>query len=234
MKERQMTIGNVIAARRAELGLSQNELVQLLRKKGIEITNVGYSKWETGRVIPNAQQFLMLCKVLGIRDVMSAFLGEDESIFAGLNGLGRERVWEYAEMLRVDSRFSEQKTVPVVLRTLPMYDIAVSAGTGQFLDGDNYEMVEVDDEVPMDANFGVRIAGDSMEPDFHDGQTVWVHQQHTLMSNEIGIFVYDGSAYIKKLIAEDGQVRLRSLNPEYEDIVVSDMLPLRVLGKVLQ
>ena len=54
------------------------------------------------------------------------------------------------------------------------------------------------------------------------------------MSNEIGIFIYDGSAYIKMLIAENGQIRLRSLNPKYEDIIVSDMLPLRVLGKVLR
>ena len=53
------------------------------------------------------------------------------------------------------------------------------------------------------------------------------------MSGEIGIFLYDGDAYLKKLVAEDGQVKLHSLNPAYEDIVVSSALPLRVLGKVL-
>lgn len=229
-----MDLGHIIAARRVELGLSQVELIALLQNNGVKITKAGYSKWETGRVIPNAEQFLLLCKTLDIHDVMTEFLDEGYSITSGLNKMGRARLREYAELLRGDERFCIQSAQPVQLRTLPVYDIAVSAGTGQFLDGDNYEMVEVSSEVPLGANFGVRIAGDSMEPEFHDGQTVWVRQQQSLMSNEIGIFIYDGSAYIKALIAENGQVRLRSLNPKYEDIIVSDMLPLRVLGKVLR
>ena len=54
-----------------------------------------------------------------------------------------------------------------------------------------------------------------------------------LMSGEIGIFLYDGNAYLKKLVAENEQVKLHSLNPDYQDIVISAALPLRVLGKVL-
>ncbi|EKC69557.1 repressor LexA, partial [human gut metagenome] len=29
---------------------------------------------------------------------------------------------------------------------------------------------------PEDTTFGVRISGDSMEPEFHDGQIAWVLQ----------------------------------------------------------
>ena len=39
--------------------------------------------------------------------------------------------------------------------------------------------------MPEAANFGVRVAGDSMEPRFHSGQTVWVHQQPTLVSPKV-------------------------------------------------
>ena len=101
------------------------------------------------------------------------------------------------------------------------------------LDGEDYEMVEVGAEVPEGAHFGVRIAGDSMEPRYHDGQTVWVRQQRSLMSGEIGIFLYDGSAYLKKLVARGEQMALHSLNPDYADILISPELPLRVLGKVV-
>lgn len=90
------------------------------------------------------------------------------------------------------------------LRTLPLYSLAVSAGTGQFLDGEDYEMVEVGQEVPEGSNFGVRVAGDSMEPEFHDGQTVWVRQQRSLMTGDIGIFLYDGSAYLKQARGAEG------------------------------
>ena len=63
------------------------------------------------------------------------------------------------------------------VRTLPLYRLAVSAGTGELLDGTDYDTVEVGDEVSPNADFGVRIAGDSMEPRFVHGQIVWVHRQ---------------------------------------------------------
>ena len=95
-------------------------------------------------------------------------------------------------------------------------------------------MVEVGEDVPEGSHFGVRVAGDSMEPVFHDGQTVWVHQQRSLMTGEIGIFLYDGNAYLKQLVALRDSLALHSLNPKYTDIVISPELPLRVLGKVMQ
>ena len=94
-------------------------------------------------------------------------------------------------------------------------------------------MQPVGPEVPEEANFGVRVAGDSMEPRFHSGQTVWVHQQPTLAPGEIGVFLYDGSAYLKQLRRDGGRVFLHSLNPAYADLEISDALPLRVLGKAV-
>ena len=94
-------------------------------------------------------------------------------------------------------------------------------------------MVEAAAEVPEGSNFGVRVAGDSMEPRYHDGEVIWVRQQRSLMTGEIGIFLYDGCAYLKQLAAGDEALALHSLNPKYADIVISPELPLRVLGKVL-
>ena len=97
-------------------------------------------------------------------------------------------------------------------RVLPLYRLAVSAGTGEFLDGDGYDTVEVGEEVSPLADFGVRIAGDSMEPRFVSGQIVWVRRQETLRSGEIGIFLYNGSGYCKRLEREGNRVELVSLN----------------------
>ena len=141
---------------------------------------------------------------------------------------------DYVQLLRDSGRYADRTAEPVYLRSLPLYSLAVSAGTGQFLDGEDYEMVEVGAEVPDGANFGVRVAGDSMEPEFHDGQTIWVRQQRSLMTGEIGIFLYDGNAYLKQLVALENSMALHSLNPAYADIVVSPELPLRVLGKVVR
>ena len=83
-------------------------------------------------------------------------------------------------------------------RTLNLYDLPVSAGAGQFLDSDRFSEMEVGDEVSPDADFGVRVSGDSMEPLYLNGQIIWVHQQETLEDGEIGIFFLDGEAYVKK------------------------------------
>ena len=230
-----MTFGETLATCRKARGLSQVELAERLTALGCEVSNQAVSKWEKELTQPNARQFLTLCDVLEVEDIRGEFSGGEGGLLAGLNREGRQKVQEYIRLLRESGRFAvrPREGEVVALRTLPLYSLAVSAGTGQFLDGEDYEMVEVGAEVPEGSNFGVRVAGDSMEPRFHNGQTVWVRQQRSLMTGEIGIFLYDGNAYLKQLIARDGAVALHSLNPRYEDIRVSVALPLRVLGKVL-
>lgn len=118
-------------------------------------------------------------------------------------------------------------------RVLPLYRLAVSAGTGEFLDGEGYDSVEVGEEVSPLADFGVRIAGDSMEPRFVHGQIVWVKRQETLRPGEIGIFLYNGAGYCKRLERRSGRVELISLNSAYPPIRVGPADELRVFGRVV-
>lgn len=228
-----MNIGKVISEARVRQGLSQSRLAVRLSMLGAEVTNQAVSKWENNQTMPNAKQFIILCAALGIEDILGEFTNGKHGCWAGLNGEGRRKLEEYHHLLRENRKYAARGGEKKIIRTLPLYSLAVSAGTGQFLDGENYEMVEVGDEVPEGANFGVRVAGDSMEPCYHDGQTLWVRQQRSLMTGEIGIFLYDGCAYLKQLKAGEGCMLLHSLNKKYSDIVISTELPLRVLGKVL-
>ena len=120
-----------------------------------------------------------------------------------------------------------------IARVLPLYHLAVSAGTGELLDGADYDTVEAGEEVPAAADFGVRIAGDSMEPRFVHGQIVWVKRQEVLQPGEIGIFLYNGSGYCKRLERSGNGVELVSLNPRYAPIRVSAGDELRALGRVV-
>ena len=229
------TIGQTLSGLRTELGLNQQELARKLSSEGISVTNQAISKWENGQTVPNAVQFLALCRVLGVRDVMEEFTGRSSSSpFAGLNREGKKLAEQYVSLLRASGLYApETERVPSPPRTLPLYRISVSAGTGQFLDSSDYETVEVDDSVPLCANFGVRIAGDSMEPLLQNGQTVWVHQQQTVQPGEIGIFLYDGSAYCKRLLRREGKLFLQSENPAYSPIPIREDGELRVFGKVV-
>lgn len=187
------TFGETIASLRRAHGMRQQTLADALAEAGVPVSNQAVSKWENDATLPNAQQFLTLCRVLDVDDIAGTFSGGDAGgLLAGLNAEGRRRALEYIALLRESKRFAAAPE-PAVLRSLPLYSLAVSAGTGQFLDGESYEMQPVGPEVPEEANFGVRVAGDSMEPRFHSGQTVWVHQQPTLDPGEIGVFLYDGA-----------------------------------------
>ena len=228
-----MGIGEILTARRRELGYNQAALAQKMSERGFPVSNQAISKWENDATLPNARQFLALCELLEIEDIRGTFLGGGD-LLAGLSREGRRKAMEYIQLLRDSGRYEVFREERSRVRTLPLYSLAVSAGPGQFLDGEEYEMVEVGSEVPEGSHFGVRVAGDSMEPVFHDGQTVWVHQQRSLMTGEIGIFLYDGNAYLKQLVALRDSLALHSLNPKFTDIVVSPELPLRVLGKVMQ
>ena len=86
---------------------------------------------------------------------------------------------------------------------------------------------------PEDTTFGVRISGDSMEPEFHDGQIAWVLQQESVANGEIGIFALNGEAYIKKLQNDKDGIFLISLNEKYAPIKVGENDRLDIFGKVL-
>ena len=96
------------------------------------------------------------------------------------------------------------------------------------------EIVCIDESIlPEDTTFGVRISGDSMEPEFHDGQIAWVLQQESVANGEIGIFALNGEAYIKKLQNDKDGIFLISLNEKYAPIKVGENDRLDIFGKVL-
>ena len=119
---------------------------------------------------------------------------------------------------------------------LKVYDQPAAAGLGNYIDTPDYAVEQYPAALaPEGAAFGVRISGDSMEPDIPNGCTVFVRPAPTVEPGDVGIFVYDGQAYCKKLITDRRirRAKLRSLNPRYADIVVEDESRLRTLGKVL-
>ncbi len=225
-------LGEKLAALRRRAGLSQKELAERLSVYGVSVSNQAVSKWEKGLTQPSAEQFLALCRALDAENITAEFFGRRGGLLRDLNDAGVRKLREYADLLRASGLYAlpaEERSE----RVLPLYSMAVSAGTGQFLDSDDFESVIVGADVPDTADYGVRVAGNSMEPRYTDGQTVWVQYRRTLRSGEIGVFLYEGNAYLKQLLMDDGGVRLHSLNPDYSDIPIRSAGDLRILGRVV-
>lgn len=229
------SIGPIIAKYRKALHLTQPELSELLLKEGIEVTDKALSSWESGRTEPGVNQLFTLCKVLGIRDIYEDIFGTNPyNPVSRLNDLGKDRAYEYIDMLASNEKFAKQAASATGSRkTIKLYTLGVSAGTGNFLDDDGFEEMETDKFIPAGADFAVHITGDSMMPMFRDRQIIFVHSQNTLEDGEIGIFSLDGNAYCKKLMRNKKGTALISLNKKYQPIPVTENSTCAILGKVL-
>ena len=107
-----------------------------------------------------------------------------------------------------------------------MQDTA-SAGQGVSLwndsDGEYIDVIETPD-------YAVRVEGESMLPDYHDGDIVLVKEQSDIEIGQVGIFTINNS---KGYIKEYGEDRLISRNPEYDDIIPTDDTVVMCNGLVL-
>ena len=119
--------------------------------------------------------------------------------------------------------------IPIKKYQVPYYDMPVSAGTGNPLDEEYPEKVDLTEQPPKGTDFIVRVSGDSMEPTYHDGDKLFVKEQPSIEIGEIGIFVVDGNAYVKEL----GVDRLISHNEKYSDIIINEYIRNKCCGKVL-
>ena len=225
-----MRIPQILAELRKESKLSQAEVAKYFTEHGKPITVKSISRWEQGATSPDIEQFLLLCQLYGVSDVLSVFGVEDSPV--SLNDLGCSKLVEYMRLLQSNDRYVRRPISRKLMRSIPLYDMPVSAGTGQFLDSDHYELIEVDESIPLDATFALRITGDSMEPQYKNGQIIYIKPQPTLERGELGVFIHDGNAFFKRLGGKN-RTELISLNKEYPPRIVGENDDLRVVGKVL-
>lgn len=245
-------IGKKIAEARKKKGLSLNEFSELLGGYGLAIQRQGLGKWELGIAVPNAYQLLAVCHALEIEDGIAYFTGYPAKVQV-LNDVGLQKLADYKEDLIASGRYKPKPAVKtqIIYIDKPVSALPASAGTGAFLDDDNFEMVSFPEKsVPDGADFGVRVSGDSMEPVYHDGQIVWVQACSALNPGEVGLFMYDGNGYIKvyeeqepdetireNYVSSDGTLHMQpiliSYNKAYEPKVVSPELSFQIAGRIL-
>ena len=77
-----------------------------------------------------------------------------------------KKAMDYINLLHASGMYEKQTAKIIPFRSIDIFENAVSAGTGNFLVDRPKETVCIDESIlPEDTTFGVRISGDSMEPD---------------------------------------------------------------------
>lgn len=107
-----------------------------------------------------------------------------------------------------------------------------SAGTGETLLDDVSFSVQVKGYVPSH-DIALQVNGDSMEPLFEDKEIIYIEKTNEINNGQIGVFIIEGEAYVKKVFVEEDRIRLVSLNKKYEDMYFYDNQGIEVVGKVI-
>ncbi len=227
-------LGKTIAKHRKDHKIKQSELALKLEYYDIYVKPNTVSAWESGLSIPNSKQLLAICEILNIYDIYTEFVSTNPiNPFRNLNEIGIAKVMDYIHLLEKSGEYKTADIIPIhILRERKVFYTTVSAGTGSFLDGEDYEMYTSPD-IPEEASFGVYVSGDSMEPCYHNEELIWIEQTEQLEDGEIGIFYLDGNAYVKKFQNNENGTYLVSLNKKYNPIPVTENNSFKIFGRVL-
>lgn len=117
------------------------------------------------------------------------------------------------------ARRVQEQPRPIIM-TVRKHINKAAAGAGYDLsDHDQWERVKVlqTDEAER-ADFAVEVDGDSMLPEYHDGDLALIVLADDVEVGEVGLFMQNGKGYIK----QKGEHYLISINPEYPNIYPKD------------
>ena len=234
-------IGNQIKIFRKSAGFTQDELA-----KRLNTTKQTISRYEKGDRKANQDMLFELCDIFGVsiddffpsqnEALQSPTASPIQTIYYELKPPRQAKVLNYANRQLKEQRNEEETkenevSEAIQLYSYDYYDHPVSAGTGQYLNDVRVEQIEL--PIDVDADFVIPIKGDSMEPDYHDGDLVFIQTSVDLNDGVIGVFNYNGDAYIKQLVIDKEQAYLHSLNPAYKDMPITPDTDFRIIGEVV-
>lgn len=186
------------------------------------------------RLLPSATaRIKALCRLHGGQSEVAARVGVAiatfQRILAGRADIDDERLEALARVLdtTVDVLVGEEAAAGSVVH-VGIFDVEVAAGAGRV-------SLEPEDAVgfwplPRDwveRHFGTgadlriaRVAGDSQEPELRDGDLVVFDLAQTRLRDGMHVVRLGDTLLLKRVQVEGARVRLKSRNPDYDDIIV--------------
>lgn len=196
-------MGTIIKKRREQLGVSQEQLANILGYKSRSSIN----KIELNHTDLPQSKIVALAKALS---VTPAYL------------MG----WEDIEQPIPKSNGYPTVRIPV------LGDVAAGVPILAQQDIIGYEDIPAD-MAKTGEYFGLKIKGDSMEPKIHDNDIVIVKSMSDAENNDIVIAMINNEATCKRLHKYSNSVVLTAINSDYKPIEVTPDENIQILGKVV-
>ncbi|MEX2784483.1 XRE family transcriptional regulator [Streptococcus sp. H49] len=221
-EDRMKIIADNITYYRKLKGMTQKELAEK-----IGITPSTMSDYMNLRSAPSFGIIQKIADFFGVQksDIDTTFkekvdkYSDIQSIYNELHPPRQEKVLNYA-----NKQLKEQKAESVIEEPVELYEVLtttkLAAGLGYAFNDYDTEIVYVDNKPPKHdlASF---VYGDSMEPEYHSGDIVYlIDKGLSSYSGEVCAVTVGDKTYLKKVYTEKGQLRLVSINPKYKDIII--------------
>ncbi|EKC6437846.1 helix-turn-helix transcriptional regulator [Staphylococcus pseudintermedius] len=193
---------------------------------------------ERGVFNAKVDNVIKICKGLNIKpenlmDLDDTIISESITTLIKLTPPRQKRVLDFAneQLNEQNNKVLHINSHNVISEEVAVYGYA-SAGTGETLiDGVEFT-TQYNGHIP-NHDFALQVNGDSMEPMFEDKEIIFIDKTKQINSGQIGIFVIDGEAYLKKVFISDKGIRLVSLNSKYPDLFFDKNHDIEVAGKVI-
>ncbi|RBR36067.1 XRE family transcriptional regulator [Enterococcus cecorum] len=219
---------NILKEKRLEKNMTLEQVGNLI---GVGKSTV--RKWENGMIENMGRdKIILLSRALNISPLDILEMNTDDEkedikdIYLRLNKDNQAIVYDFAK-----SKLDEQNTISdnvVPFPTTLNLDAVVSAGTGEWQDGNLKEEVEYDGQIP-NHDYVVRVNGDSMQPLFEDNQILFIRKTNDVRDGQIIVCTLNNETYVKKIMGN----RLVSLNKKYDDIKINEYDDFSVVGVVV-
>ena len=145
-----------------------------------------------------------------------------------LNAENKKIVLRTSEDLLDEQEKRRKAKINEVSEVISLYQVEIVSETaaacgfnyGFGYDDTDRENIEVDEQPPRH-DIATKVSGDSMQPDYQDGDILYlVDKGLTTYNGDLAVIAYGDRSYFKKIYTENGRLRLVSLNDKYEDIIL--------------
>ena len=226
-------IGNQIKTFRKSAGFTQDELA-----KRLNTTKQTISRYEKGDRKANQDMLFELCDIFGVsiddffpsqnETLQSPTTSPIQTIYDQLAPPRQGKVLTYAERQLKEQRNEEETKTNEVSEVISLYQVEVVSETAAacgFNYGFGYDDIDSEhiegDEQPPRHDIATKVSGDSMQPDYQDGDILYlVDKGLTTYNGDLAVIAYGDRSYFKKIYTENGRLRLVSFNDKYEDIIL--------------
>ena len=221
---------------RKKKGMEQKQLAQMLGITGNAVTN-----WENGRSRPDIQTLPRLCEILdvslyelmGLPDPYVQYTPDEQNMMTDYRALSEAHqkfVQKMVSDLRMAEKLEGMRPITKVLH--PPRSLA--AGTGDPSECyDEAEELYLHSSPLIDrADYVFDVNGDSMEPNYHDGDMVLVRKLSSIRDlhyGDVGAFMMENELFIK-IFDKEG---LRSFNPAYSLMPYTGYERIFLIGQVI-